>query len=63
MMERTYLAHDLWQDGDKDIPSSITDRNGQVTLGLCKRCGQGEADLEYDCPGDKNAQRPTVELE
>lgn len=38
-------AHDLYTDADKDRPDVICDRNGQVVLGLCKRCGKGEAEL------------------
>ena len=39
------LAHDLYTDADADRPMVICDRNGQVTLGLCKRCGKGESEL------------------
>ena len=38
-------AHDLYTDADKDRPDVICDSNGQVVLGLCKRCGKGEAEL------------------
>lgn len=37
--------HDLWKDGDLFIPPSITDRNGDVVLDLCKKCGRGEQEL------------------
>jgi len=53
MKRRTYLAHDLYQTGDTDAPDQIKDRNGDVALELCKRCGQGEGDLLRDCPGDR----------
>lgn len=43
------LEHDLWKDGDRNIPESICDGNGQVVLGLCKRCRRGEADLVEPC--------------
>lgn len=38
-------AHDLYETHDKDRPPIICDRNGHVVLGLCKRCGKGEAEL------------------
>lgn len=46
-------SHDLYETGDADAPEAIKDRNGEVTLGLCRRCGQGEADLETFCPGPR----------
>lgn len=42
-------AHNLYRDGDPRAPDSIKDRNGEVVLGLCKRCGRGEADLDAAC--------------
>ena len=42
-------GHVLYKDGDSYIPESIKDRNGQVVLGLCKKCGKGEADLAGPC--------------
>lgn len=39
------MAHDLYEDGDKNVPPIICDRNGHVVLGLCKKCGKGEAEL------------------
>lgn len=44
------LSHDLYKDGDPDIPDQIRDSNGDVTLALCRRCGQVEAELEEWCP-------------
>lgn len=41
-------AHDLYTDADKDRPDVICDSNGQVVLGLCKRCGKGEAELHNE---------------
>lgn len=41
--------HDLYKTGDADAPDVIKDRNGEVTLGLCRRCGKGEADLVDPC--------------
>ena len=37
--------HDLYQDGDANVPDSIKDQNGHVALDLCKRCGRAEVDL------------------
>lgn len=48
------MEHILYQKGDDNVPDSIQDRNGDITLGLCKICGRGEADLSNDsgaCPG------------
>lgn len=42
-------THDLYTDADKDRPDVICDRNGSVTLGLCKRCGRGESQLAEPC--------------
>jgi hypothetical protein len=42
-------AHNLYQEGDPGAPDSIKDRNGEVVLGLCKRCGRGEAELVEPC--------------
>lgn len=41
-------AHDLYTDADKDRPDVICDSNGQVVLGLCKRCGKAEAELHNE---------------
>jgi len=51
MQKYTNLEHDLWKDGDDDIPKAITDNNGAVVLGLCKVCGGGECELATNCPG------------
>jgi len=43
--------HDLYKTGDADAPESIRDRNGEVALALCRRCGKGERDLDpRGCP-------------
>ena len=42
-------AHVLYEKGDTDAPESIKDRNGDIVLGLCKRCGAAEADLIEPC--------------
>jgi hypothetical protein len=41
--------HELYTDADKDRPDVICDRNGQVVLSLCKRCGRAEAELDGPC--------------
>lgn len=43
------MVHELYTDADKDRPDSICDRNGQVALGLCKRCGKAEVELDEPC--------------
>ena len=39
--------HDLRDD--VDAPDSARDRNGEVVLGLCRRCGRAEVDLQIPC--------------
>jgi hypothetical protein len=41
--------HDLYKDGDKDIPEQLVDRNGQVVLAQCKRCKRAESELSQPC--------------
>lgn len=41
--------HVLYETGDVDAPESIKDRNGDVVLRLCRRCGAGEIELEESC--------------
>ena len=48
--------HNLYKTGDADAPSAIKDRNGEVVLDLCKRCGQGEGELGPTCSGITNEQ-------
>jgi len=38
-------GHNLFEDGDKNIPKCITDSNGQVVLAMCKVCGKAESEL------------------
>ena len=47
------MKHDLYKDGDDNIPYDITDRNGDVVLALCKVCGGVECALPTNCPGRK----------
>lgn len=51
--------HKLYETKDADRPDAICDSNGEVVLGLCKVCGQAEADLEPNCPGKPNAPSST----
>lgn len=45
----TAPAHDLYKTGDADAPDVIKDRNGEVVLGLCRRCNKGEVELDGPC--------------
>lgn len=47
------IRHDLYKTGDKDAPDQIKDGNGEVALGCCRRCGEGEGTLAASCPGPK----------
>lgn len=44
------MKHDLYKTGDAGAPRAILDGNGEVVLGLCKRCGRAERELD-DHPG------------
>lgn len=46
---RPVARHDLYKTGDRDAPESVKDGNGEVVLGLCRRCGKGEAELSGPC--------------
>lgn len=41
--------HDLYETNDPDRPDVICDRNGEVVLGLCKKCGRAEIELAEPC--------------
>jgi hypothetical protein len=43
------VKHELFKNGDPDRPRSICDDNGEVVLGLCRKCGAGEIELEQPC--------------
>ena len=43
--------HDCYKTGDIDAPETIKDRNGEIVLSLCRRCGGAEASLPTQCPG------------
>ena len=49
----TAPEHVLYKTGDKDAPEQIRDRNGDVALRLCRRCGRGEVELEEPCAAKK----------
>lgn len=42
-------THDLYTNADNPVPDAICDANGDVVLGLCKRCNAGEAELDELC--------------
>jgi hypothetical protein len=43
------MTHDLYETGDPDAPDAIKDRNGEVVLGLCRKCGKAEVQLDEPC--------------
>lgn len=43
------MIHDLYKTGDHGAPEEIKDRNGEVVLGLCKKCGRAEIELDGPC--------------
>ena len=43
--------HVLYEKDDADAPDSIKDRNGDITLALCRNCGRAESDLAQPCFG------------
>lgn len=51
------LEHDLYMKGDPDAPAAIKDANGEVVLGLCRRCGRAEAELAEPCVLRTSAER------
>lgn len=56
-------AHNLYKDGDSDIPDRIVDMNGEVVLGLCKDCGCAEGELEDTCDKRRIIDKLQVELD
>lgn len=53
-MLKNHETHELYKTGDADAPHCIKDRNGEVVLYLCKRCGRGEVELIEPCGGKEN---------
>lgn len=49
ILYRLSSAHDLYKKGDADAPAEIRDRNDDVVLCLCRRCGKAEAELDTPC--------------
>lgn len=47
--EASEMTHDLYKTGDVDAPAVIKDENGEVVLGLCRRCNKGEIELSEPC--------------
>lgn len=41
--------HDCYETGDPGAPDAILDSNGEVVLGLCRRCGRAESELNEPC--------------
>lgn len=39
------MEHLLYERDDPNAPACIKDANGDITLGLCRVCGKGEAEL------------------
>lgn len=37
--------HDLFKTGDADAPEQVKDRNGEVVLAMCRKCGKAESEL------------------
>lgn len=55
--------HDLYKTGDLDAPHQIKDRNNEVVLRLCRRCGRAESWLTHPCEvvsEKENRQRSPV---
>lgn len=52
-------GHNLFRDTDEDKErSGALDRNGTLTLGVCRTCGAAEIDLDNPCP--KPAPEPVL---
>jgi hypothetical protein len=52
-------GHDLYKTGDVDAPDVIKDGNGEVALGLCRKCGRGEIELTEPCDQPAAAGEPS----
>src|SRR5262249_36837730 len=44
-----YFDHDIYEDGDADAPDRVKDRNGDVVLHVCRRCGKTQVELYGAC--------------
>ena len=52
-------SHDLYETNDPNAPDSIKDSNGEVVLGLCRKCGRGESELTEPCTQQATSRRAT----
>lgn len=43
--EPVACAHDIYKTGDQGVPPQILDKNGEVVLAMCKKCGKAESEL------------------
>lgn len=43
------MGHVLFTDADPDRPMQACDRNGSIALGVCKKCGRVEVELDEPC--------------
>jgi hypothetical protein len=50
-VEVSVTEHLLYGRYDRDAPDQIRDNNGEVCLGLCRRCGRAESELSEPCDG------------
>lgn len=57
------MAHDLYKTGDVGAPDQIKDRNGEVVLGLCKRCGRAEIELSEPCTLRFKTNKPPLAVD
>lgn len=57
------FRHDLYRQGDKDVPLSLVDANGEVCLDMCRTCGKAEGELSASCTPTNNLCPRCAELE
>ena len=62
-LKSNHESHDLYTNADADRPKVICDRNGEVVLCLCKRCGKAERDLAEPCVFEPVKQEPVGVVE
>lgn len=48
--------HELYKDGDDDAPGCVKDGNGAIVLGMCRKCGKAESQLDMPCVEGENKQ-------
>lgn len=49
------MTHLLYETGDEGAPAQIKDSNGEVVLGLCRRCGAAEIELDQQSCAERLA--------